>query len=138
MTGVSQRSQDASIQTIGQLERSLGQRMQSLHRELFRESLRNVVCHCFRNYVVVIMYDARLSIEDALLQWGEMESAQSVRQAVDQHMREPWRALISEVLQVPASIMMVDTDSDTGVTGIIAVLEHPLNVRRSYRSKADE
>jgi len=121
--------------TIGQLERTLTQRVHTLHRTLFNEPLREVICHCFGPNVSLVLFDSHLSVERNLLQWGCLESAQLMRRDINANMRELWRNLIAEVVEMPVLSLMLDTDADSGTTGIMAILEGAPKTRAPKRMR---
>lgn len=116
-------------QTVGQLERDLSQKMQSLYREQLGLRPSKATCQIFDSKLAIVLEGSVTQPEQLLAEEGQRELANRVRVDLDQAMRPHIKQLIETVLNVEVLDLLSDATIDTGRTGIIAVLSHTPEVR---------
>lgn len=118
-----------SEQTIGQLERSLSQKIQALYRTQLGRRPSRITCQLFESKLAIILEDSVTQPEQLLAEEGKEELAEQVRASLDQALRPQLKKLIEEIFQVNVLDLLSDATLETGRTGIIAVLESLPQVR---------
>ena len=116
-------------QTVGQLERTLSQRLQALYRDQLGQRPSKVTCQIFDSKLAIVLEDAVTRPEQLLAEEGQKALAEQVRADLDQALRPQIRRLIEEVLQVDVLDLLSDAKLNTGRTGIIAILSATPTVR---------
>lgn len=116
-------------QTVGQLERGLSQRLQSLYRDQLGQRPSKATCQIFDSKVAIILEGSVTQPEQLLAEEGQTELAKQVRADLDQALRPRIRELIETVLRVEVLDLLTDATLSTGRTGIIAVLSNTPTVR---------
>ncbi|MGF1602516.1 MAG: DUF2294 domain-containing protein [Thermosynechococcaceae cyanobacterium] len=121
--------QAASRPTIGQLERSLSQKIQALYREQLDHLPSKVTCQIFGEKLAVVIEDSLTQPEKLLVQEGQEELATKVRNDLDEAIEPQLKAVIEDVLGVKVLDILSDATIATGRTGLIAILDQTPEVR---------
>ncbi|MEO0375583.1 MAG: DUF2294 domain-containing protein [Cyanobacteria bacterium P01_A01_bin.17] len=119
----------ASKPTIGQLERSLSQRIQALYREQLGHLPSKVTCQIFGEKLAVVLEDSLTQPEKLLVEEGQKDLATQVRSDLDDAIQPQLKAVIEDVLEVQVLDVLSDATLSTGRTGLIAVLDKTPEVR---------
>lgn len=110
------------LPTIGELERSISQRIQALYRSRCGHQPSKVIAHMFSNKLTVIVENSLTVVERLLTQTGKLELAHQVRLSVDDAIKQQVIELIEDIMQVRVINLLWDTIVETGYTGMIAIL----------------
>ncbi|KAI9131983.1 DUF2294 domain-containing protein [Acaryochloris sp. CCMEE 5410] len=120
--------------TKGQLERSLSQKVQALYRNELGQQPSKVTCQLCGEKFIIILEDSLTQPEQVLAQEGQGDLAEEVRTNLDDFMKPQLKSLVEEVAGVNVTELLSDVTLESGLTGIIAVLEETPNVRTSNAS----
>ena len=115
--------------TVGQTERELSQKIQALYKKHLGHQPSKVSCQLFSSKLVVILEDSVTQPEKLLLEGGQMELAEQVRDDLNEAMQPQIKALVESILGVTVLDLLSDAAIETGRTGIIAVLSDAPVVR---------
>lgn len=110
------------LPTLGELERSISQRIQGLYRRQFGHQPSKVITHMFSNKLTVIVENSLTAVERLLTQTNKLELANEVRLNIDDALKPLVIELIEEIMKVKVVNLLWDTIMDTGYTGMIAIL----------------
>jgi uncharacterized protein YbcI len=124
----------AELQTRGQLERTLSQRIQAYYRQQLGHQPSKISCQLFDNQLAMIVEDSITPAEKLLLKEGKETLAEKVRFSLNDATKPELKSLIEDILSVSVTDLLSDATLETGRTGIIAVLENPPQVRHSSAS----
>jgi uncharacterized protein YbcI len=119
------------LQTRGQLERTLSQRLQAYYRQQLGHQPSKISCQLFDSQLALILEDSITPAEKLLVKEGKEALAEKVRFSLNDATKPELKSLIQEILGVEVTDLLSDATLDTGRTGIIAVLENPPQVRPS-------
>ncbi|MEB3178892.1 MAG: DUF2294 domain-containing protein [Nostocaceae cyanobacterium] len=119
----------ATKPTIGQIERELTQRLQSLYHDQSGHRPSKVVCQFFDHRIAVTVENAVTPAEQTLINDGKEEIATQFRLGFDKTIEPQLKALVEEIVGTSVLDIMSDTTLETGRTGIILVLEESPDVR---------
>jgi uncharacterized protein YbcI len=122
-------STSSSRPTVGQLERSLSQRVQALYREQLDHQPSKVTCQLFGEQLAIVIEDSVTQPEKLLAKEGQKELVLKVRDDLDTAIQPQLKALIEEILKVQVVDLLSDATLSTGRSGIIVVLEQMPEVR---------
>jgi uncharacterized protein YbcI len=120
--------------TRGQLERTLSQRIQALYRTQLGHQPSRVQCQIFDGKVVIILEDSITKPEKVLVENGQEELAEKVRDDLDKAMHPQLSELIREVVGIEVIDVLSDATFETGRTGTIAVLADTPHFRESQNN----
>ncbi len=120
---------DPSMQTRGQIERTLSQRIQNLYKEQLDHQTGKVTCQLFADKLAIIVENSFTQPEQLLAQTGQNELVKNIREDLDEAIRPHVKDLIEAILRVQVLDIMSDATLETGRTGIIAVLDQTPTVR---------
>lgn len=120
---------DVSYPTRGQLERTLSQRIQALYRHQLEHQPSRVVCQIFDEKIAIILEDSITQPEQILVNKGEEQLAQQVREELDEALQPQVKELIEEVVGVTVVDILSNAKLDTGRTATVAILAEPPQVR---------
>lgn len=115
--------------TRGQLERSLTQGIQSFFRDHIGQRPSKAVCQFFDSGVSLILENTLSPAEQTLIRAGQMEAASELRSRLQTLVKPQLREWIQSIVRVPVLSVMMDTDLETGWTGLNAVLKETPPVR---------
>jgi uncharacterized protein YbcI len=113
---------DSSLQTRGQLERSLSQSIQALYRSKLGHQPSKVTCRLLDQKLVIILEDSITQPEQVLISDAKKELVQEVRDAIDAAIEPSLKQLIAEQTGTEVIDLLSDTTVETGRVGVIAVL----------------
>ena len=116
-------------QTVGQLERSISQKIQALYKRNLGHQPSKVTCQLFDSKMAIVLENSITQPEQLLMAEGETELVEKVRTALNQALRPQIESLIESILGVEVLDLLSDVTMDTARTGIIAVLTHTPEVR---------
>ncbi|MGB7413720.1 MAG: DUF2294 domain-containing protein [Thermosynechococcaceae cyanobacterium] len=119
----------ASRPTIGQLERSLSQKIQALYREQLGHLPSKITCQIFGEKLAVVIEDSLTQPEKLLVEEGQEELATQVRSDLDEAIQPRLKGVIEDTLAVKVLDILSDATLATGRTGLIAVLDQTPEVR---------
>jgi uncharacterized protein YbcI len=128
----------SSLPTRGQLERSLSQKIQALYRAQLGQQPSKVQCSISDGKVFLVLEDSITKPEQVLLQQGQTELAEQVRDDLSKALSHQLKDAITEVTGISVVDMMTDATLETGRVGTIAVLAEPPQYRESGRRFKDE
>ena len=116
-------------QTVGQLERSISQKIQALYKRNLGHQPSKVTCQLFDSKMAIVLENSITQPEQLLMAEGKTELVEKVRTALNQALRPQIESLIESILGVEVLDLLSDVTMDTARTGIIAVLSHTPEVR---------
>jgi uncharacterized protein YbcI len=119
------------LQTRGQLERTLSQRLQAYYRQQLGHQPSKISCQLFDSKLAIILEDSITPAEKLLVKEGKEALAEKVRFSLNDATKPELKSLIQEILGVEVTDLLTDATLDTGRTGIIAILDNPPEVRSS-------
>jgi len=115
--------------TKGQLERSLSQKVQALYRNQLGQQPGKVNCQLCGEKLIIILEDSLTQPEQILAQGGQEDLAEKVRTNLDDFMKPKLKSLVEDVSGVNVTDLLSDVTLESGLTGIIAMLERTPTVR---------
>ncbi len=115
--------------TRGQLERSLSQRIQAVYREQLGHQPGKITCQLFAEEVAIIIEDSVTQPEQFLVQSGQRNLVEQLRETLSKALRPSIVKAIEEILNVSVVDLMSDATVETGRTGLIVVLDRMPTVR---------
>lgn len=116
-------------QTVGQIERTISQKMQALYKQYLGHQPSKVTCQLFDSKLAVIMENSVTQPEQLLIEEGSADLAEKVRADLNRAIEPQIKVLIESVLEVDVLDLLSDATLDTARTGIIAVLSQTPAVR---------
>ena len=119
----------SSLPTVGQLERRLSQALQSSYHQWTGHTPGPVTCHIVGQVINVLIKDSITPLE-ALLQASQ---AKKVRNGVNENIRDLIAELVTGICGVSAESVMLDSNTHSGLTGIIVLLATHPQVRERKR-----
>lgn len=117
------------LPTIGQLERKLSQRIQTLYHDLLGRRPNKIACHFFDEKILITLESSVTKAEQTLANSGQENLAEQVRSDLDEIIQPQLRDVIEEVVRVAVLDLLQDTTLETGRTGIVVFLEQVPEVR---------
>lgn len=117
--------------TRGQLERSLAQKVQALYRNELGQQPSKVSCQLCGEKFIIILEDSLTQPEQILAQGGQEDLAEKVRTNLDDFMKPQLKSLVEDIAGVNVTDLLSDVTLESGLTGIIAVLEEMPTLRSS-------
>ena len=117
------------LQTRGQLERDLSQKIQAFYRSQLGHRPSKVTCQLFDTKLAVIIEDSITSAEQILFDEGKNDLAVEVRSNLEDAVRPDLKKLIEDITKVGVADMLTDATLETGRTGIIVILSEAPEVR---------
>lgn len=115
--------------TKGQLERSLSQKVLALYRNQLGQQPSKVSCQLCDEKWIIILEDSLTPPEQILAQGGQEDLAEEVRTNLDDFIKPKLKSLVEEVSGVNVTDLLSDVTLESGLTGIIAMLEKTPMVR---------
>lgn len=113
---------DTEQRTVGQLEREVSQKMQSLYKTHLGQQPSKVTCQLFGAKLAIVLEDSVTRPEKLLAGEGQVALAEKVRSDLTLAMEPQIKLLINAVLDVDVLDILSGATLETGRTGIIAVL----------------
>ena len=124
-----QNKDSVAQQTVGQIERTISQKMQALYKQHLGHQPTKVTCQLFDSKLAIVLEDSITQPEQLLLEQGKSDLAEKVRDDLHQAIRPQIKSLIEDVLGIEVMDLMSDATQDTARTGIIVVLSRTPDVR---------
>ncbi len=121
--------ENAEQRTVGQVEREVSQKMQSLYKKHLGHQPSKVTCQLFGTKLAIVLEDSVTQPEKLLAEEGQLKLAQQVRDDLNAAMRPQIKQLVSQILNVDIVDIMSNATLETGRTGIIIVLSSTPAVR---------
>ena len=115
--------------TVGQVEREVSQKMQSLYKKHLGHQPSKVTCQIFGAKLAIVLEDSVTRPERLLAEEGQVALAQQVHDDLNAAMRPQIKELVGSILGVDIVDIMSDATLETGRTGIIIVLSNAPTVR---------
>ncbi|MEM8505598.1 MAG: DUF2294 domain-containing protein [Cyanobacteria bacterium P01_D01_bin.1] len=115
--------------TVGQTERELSQKIQALYKKHLGHQPSKVSCQLFDSKLVVVLEDSVTQPEKLLVEGGQTDLAEKVRDDLNVAMQPQLKTLIESILGVTILDLLSDAAIETGRIGIIAVLSNAPAVR---------
>ncbi|MEO0647157.1 MAG: DUF2294 domain-containing protein [Cyanobacteria bacterium J06650_10] len=129
----SQLSADATVkksqQTVGQLERTISQKMQALYKKQLGHQPSKVTCQMFDSKLAIVLENSITQPEKLLVEEGKADLATKVHSNLNQAIEPQIKSLIENILSVKVLDLLSDAAIDTARTGIIVVLSDTPTVR---------
>lgn len=125
----------ASTPTRGQVERTLSQRVQALYRTQLGHQPGRVQCQIFDGKVVILLEDSITRPEKVLVENGQEELAEQVRDDLDKALNPQLSLLIQEIIGIEVIDVLSDATFETGRSGAIAVLANTPQFRESQSQR---
>lgn len=108
--------------TLGQLERTLSQRIQALYRNELGHQPSKISCSIASEKIMIVLEDSITPPEQLLVENGRQDLAEQVRADLDKAIQPQLRELIEEVVGVEVVDLLSNATIETGRTGTIAIL----------------
>jgi len=115
--------------TRGQIERTIGQKLQALYRDRTGQRPEKVTCQFFDEKLAIVLEQVSTPAERFLLNSGRQEVAEKFRAEIEDEMKAEVIALIEEVAGAVVAQLLSSTSLETGISGLIAILKEPPVVR---------
>lgn len=115
--------------TRGQIERTIGQRLQALYRERTGQRPEKVTCQFFDEKLAIVLEQISTPAERFLVNSGRQEVAEMFRAELEEGMKAEIIALIEEIGSTSVVQLLNRTSLETGFSGLIAILKEPPSVR---------
>jgi uncharacterized protein YbcI len=119
----------ASNITRGQMERTLSQRLQAFYYEKIGRRPERIICQFFDEKLAIVLEKIITPAERLLLESKQPESASELRAKIDIHIKPSLQALLEEILETEVDTLLINTDLQADVSGIIAVLSNLPSIR---------
>ena len=115
--------------TRGQVERAIGQRLQTLYRERTGQRPEKVTCQFFDETLAIVMEQITTSAERSLIAAGRQQIAEKFRAELENVMQAEVIRLIEEVGSTSVIHLLTSTSLESGFLGLIAILKDTPPVR---------
>lgn len=115
--------------TRGQLERALGQRIQTIFRDRIGQRPAKAVCQMFDESLTIVLEDTTSPAERTLIEAGKSDLAKQLRRHLQDSIRAAVQAEISQIVEQDVLAVLLDADLETGYASVTAILMAPPNVR---------
>ncbi|BAU10181.1 hypothetical protein LEP3755_06610 [Leptolyngbya sp. NIES-3755] len=115
--------------TRGQIERTIGQRLQALYRERTGQHPEKVTCQFFDEKLAIVLEQISTPAERFLVNSGRQEVAEMFRAELEEGMKAEIIALIEEIGSTSVVQLLNRTSLETGFSGLIVILKEPPSVR---------
>ncbi|MEL7071282.1 MAG: DUF2294 domain-containing protein [Cyanobacteria bacterium J06581_3] len=116
-------------QTVGQIERTISQKMQALYKQHLGHQPSKVTCQLFDTKLAIILENSITQPEQLLVEEGSSELAEKVRADLNEAIQPQIKVLIESILDVQVLDLLSDATLDTARTGIIVILSQTPTVR---------
>lgn len=123
--------QTVSHPTIGQLERTISQKVRALYRNQFGHQPSKVECHLVGNKIILSLEDVITPLEKLLAEAQSSNLVIQIRSFIDDIIKPKLQELIEEISQVNVVNCLYDTEINSGCAGAIVILANPPHVRPS-------
>lgn len=110
--------------TRGQVERTLGQRLQALYRDRTGYRPERVTCQFFDEKLAIVLEQIVTPLEKFFLESKHQNFAQQIRSELESALRTEIIQLIEEITEKKVLCLLSNTDLGCNCSGLIAVLEN--------------
>lgn len=117
------------LPTQGQLQRQLSQQFQRLYRQQLNHCSGKITCQLVEEKVMLVIENSVTKPEQLLVDHGEAELAEQVREDIVSALRPHIVELIESSLNREVVDILTDGNLDTGRTGIVVILSSPPELR---------
>ncbi len=121
----------ALVPTQGQLQRQLSQQFQRLYREQLNHTPGKITCQITDDKVMLVIENSVTKPEQLLVENGESDLAEKVRNDLSAALRPQIVELIEGLLDRQAVDILTDATLSTGRTSIVVILSSPPDLRPS-------
>lgn len=128
----------SALPTRGQLERTLSQRVQAFYRTQLGHQPSRVQCHIADGKVIIVLEDSITKPEQLLMENGQEQLAEKVRNDLDKALHPQLAALVEEIVGVKVIDILSDATFDTGRSGTIVVLQDAPQLREAQPKRPKE
>ncbi|MBD2092150.1 DUF2294 domain-containing protein [Microcoleus sp. FACHB-1515] len=115
--------------TRGQLERALGQRIQTIFRDRIGQRPAKAVCQMFDESLTIVLEDTTSPAERTLIDSGKTEIAKQLRLHLQESIKDALKVEIAQIVEQEVLAVLVDADLDSGYASVTAILQAPPSVR---------
>lgn len=115
--------------TRGQLERALGQRIQTVFRDRIGQRPAKAVCQMFDESLTIVLEDITSPAERTLIDAGKLDLARQLRRHLQESIRAAIQAEIAQIVEQGVLTVLLDADLESGYASVTAILQAPPNVR---------
>jgi uncharacterized protein YbcI len=119
----------ASNPTRGQIERNLTQRLQALYQEELGQRPKKVTCQFFDEKLAIVLEQVTTPAEQFLIANERQDFAVDLRLQLDAAIKSKVLALIEEIAGVSVNAILINTDLNHAVSGIITILGSVPSIR---------
>ena len=126
-------SSTALMPTQGQIQRQLSQQFQRLYRQQLNHTPGKITCQIADEKVMLVIEDSVTKPEQLLVENGETDLAEQVRDDLSTALRPQIVALIEGLLDRQAVDILTDATLATGRTSIVIILSSPPELRPSAK-----
>ncbi|HZG40867.1 MAG TPA: DUF2294 domain-containing protein [Nodosilinea sp.] len=117
------------LPTLGQLQRRLTQRFQRLYRDKLNHTPGKITCQIIDEKVLLVIEDSVTKPEQLLVNEGQTELAEQVREDLSSALRPQIIELVETVLSRQVLDILTDATLATGRTSVVIILSEPPEVR---------
>lgn len=128
----------SALPTRGQLERTLSQRVQAFYRAQLGHQPSRVQCYIADGKVIIVLEDSITKPEQVLMENGQEQLAEKVRNDLDKALHPQLVALVEEIVGVKVIDILSDATFDTGRSGTIAILQDVPQLREAQPRRPRE
>lgn len=115
--------------TRGQLERALGQRMQTVFRDRIGQRPSRAVCQMFDESLTIVLEETVSPAERTLIEAGQVDLAKRLRSQLHESLKPSLKAEIAAIVDQEVMTVLLDADLDSGYSSLTAILQAPPLVR---------
>lgn len=119
--------------TQGQIQRQLSQQFQRLYREQLNHNPGKITCQITDDKVMLVIEDSVTKPEQLLVENGESELAEQVRDDLSTALRPQIVELVEGALDRQVVDILTDATLATGRTSIVVILSSPPDLRPSAK-----
>jgi uncharacterized protein YbcI len=127
-------TQSAPIPTQGQLQRSLSQQFQRLYRQQLNHCPGKITCQVIDDKVMLVIEDSVTKPEQVLVENGEAELAEQVREDLFTALKPQIIELIESTLGCEVVDVLTDATLVTGRTSLVVILSSPPDLRPAAKN----
>lgn len=115
--------------TRGQVERNLTQRLQAFYLEELGRRPEKIICQFFDEKLAIVVEKILTPSEKLLLENERYDFAEELRKQLDIYIKPRLQSLLEEIIGTGVILLLIDTNLDAQITGIIAILKSSPSVR---------
>lgn len=124
-----------SYPTVGQLEREIAQKINSLYHIQFAHRASRVDCHLFDNKLIIFFEDVMTPVEETLKASSTVQLLHQVRTLLDAAIEPKMKQLIEDITKVQVNRFIYNTNSETGSAIAIVILASAPQVRHKNSNR---